>query len=360
MKAICSLLAVSAALLAAAPAAMAQKTETIRLTIGSSHPPVIPWVLAMKNTAVAKTNKALEAKGSKYRIEWNEAYGGVLFNYENTLEAVQQGIADMGWVGTLWEPAKMPLHNIGYAVPFTNGDPDVIIKVMDELSSKHPEFAKEWDKYNLVFLSTTTSDSYELFTKFPVRKLEDIKGKKLLSAGAVGTWVEGLGATFVNSGIPAMYNSLQTGVGEGVVLIPSGAIPIKLPEVAPHVTIVDLGAVPFGGFAANKQRWMSLPQEVRDVMKPIAAEYSRVNVDIVKARAKAGMDRLAKDGKTKIYTLPADERKRWADALPNLAKRWVDEAEKKGVKDAKKIMIDYITALKKAGAKPIRDWEKGL
>jgi TRAP-type C4-dicarboxylate transport system substrate-binding protein len=356
-----SIAAALAALVMSSGIAAAQgKTETIRLTIGSSHPPVIPWVLAMRNTVVAKTNKALEAKGSKYRIEWNEAYAGVLYNFENTLEGVEQGLADFGWVGTLWEPAKMPLHNIGYAVPFANGDPDIIIKVMDELSAKHPEFAKEWDKYNLVFLSTTTSDTYELFTKFPVSKLEDIKGRKLLSAGAVGTWVEGLGATFVNSGIPAMYNSLQTGVGDGVVLIPSGAIPIKVHEVAPYLTLIDIGAVPFGGFAANKRRWNSLPQEVRDVIKPIAAEYSRVNVDIVKTRAKAGLDRLAKDGKTKISTLPPAERKRWADALPDLAKRWVVEAEKKGIKDAKKILVDYITALKTAGAKPIRDWEKGL
>ena len=41
--------------------APAQQTETIRLTVGSSHPPVIPWVLAMRNTVVQKTNKALEA-----------------------------------------------------------------------------------------------------------------------------------------------------------------------------------------------------------------------------------------------------------------------------------------------------------
>jgi TRAP-type C4-dicarboxylate transport system substrate-binding protein len=352
--------ALAALVMSTSLAAAQGKTETIRLTIGSSHPPVIPWVLAMKNTVVAKTNKALEAKGSKYRIEWNEAYGGVLFNFENTLEAVQQGIADFGWVGTLWEPAKMPLHNIGYSVPFANDDPDVIIKVMDELSTKHPAFAKEWDKYNLVFFSTTTSDSYQLFTKYPVTKLEDIKGKKILSAGSVGIWINGLGATFVNSGIPTMYNSVQTGVGDGVALIPSGAIPIKLHEVAPYVTIVNLGAVPFGGFAANKTRWNSLPQEVRDVIKPIAQEYSRVNVDIVKARAKAGMERISKDGKTKVSTLPAEERKRWAMALPNVAKEWVEQAEKKGIKDAKQIMKDYIAALKKAGAKPIRDWENEL
>ena len=126
MKIVASLLAAGAIALTASFAVAQQKTETIRLTIGSSHPPVIPWVAAMKNTVVANTNKELEEKGSKYRVEWNEAYGGVLFNFENTIEAVEQGITDFGWVGTLWEPAKMPLHNIGFALPFVTDNPDTI------------------------------------------------------------------------------------------------------------------------------------------------------------------------------------------------------------------------------------------
>jgi len=350
--------ALAAAILLSVAPASAQKIETIRLTIGSSHPPVIPWVAAMKNTVVAKSNKALEAKGSKYRIEWNEAYGGVLYNFENTIEAVEQGITDFGWVGTLWEPAKMPLQNIMFATPFTNNDPDISVKVMDQMMAKNSSFQKEWASQNAIYFSATTSDSYQLFTKFPVKTLADLKGRKMLAAGSVGAWVEGLGATFVNSGIPTMYNSLQSGVGEGVVLIPSGAIPIKLHEVAPYVTFVDMGSVTFGAFAANKKRWDSLPKEVQDVLRPIAMEYAAENIKIVKAREAAGLERIKKEG-AKISTLPPEERKRWAMALPNIAKKWVEDNEKKGI-PARQIMKDYMAAMRAAGAKPARDWDKDL
>jgi TRAP-type C4-dicarboxylate transport system substrate-binding protein len=223
---------------------------------------------------------------------------------------------------------------------------------------KNPHFKKEWDSQNAIYFSATTSDSYQLFTKFPITKLEDLKGKKILGAGAVGTWLEGLGASFVNAGIPTFYNSLQTGVAEGVILIPSGAVPIKLHEVAPYVTYVNMGAVTFGAFAANKKKWESLPQEVRDVMLPIAQEYAAENIKIVLDREKKGLERMKSEG-AKISTLPDAERKRWADALPNMAKAWVDVAEKKGV-PAKQIMIDYMAAMRAAGAKPARDWDKGL
>ena len=357
MKGRTSILA-AVALFVLATAAPAQQTQTIRLTIGSSHPPVIPWVLAMRNTVVQKTNKALEAKGSKYRIEWNEAYGGVLYNFENTIEAIEQGIADFGWVGTLWEPAKMPLQNIMFATPFTTDNPKITAQVMDQLMAKNPHFQKEWESQNAIYFSATTSDSYQLFTKFPVRTMADLKGKKILAAGAVGAWMEGLGATAVNAGIPNFYNMMQTGVGDGVVLIPSGAVPIKLHEVAPHVTYANLGAVTFGAFAANKKKWESLPQEVRDTMLPIAREYAATNIGIVQQREKAGLDRMKRDG-AKIATLPGDERKRWADAMPNLAKTWVEAAEKRG-QPGKQIMQEYMSAMRAAGAKPARDWDKGL
>ncbi len=353
-----ALIMATAAVFAFATSAPAQQIETIRLTVGSSHPPVIPWVLAMRNTVVEKTNKALEAKGSKYRIEWNEAYGGTLYNFENTIEAIEQGIADFGWVGTLWEPAKMPLQNIMFATPFVTDDPNIAVKVMDEMMEKSPHFQKEWETQNAVYFSATTSDSYQLFTKFPVNTQADLKGKKFLAAGAVGAWMEGLGATAVNAAIPNFYNMVQTGVGDGVVLIPSGAVPIKLHEVAPYVTYVNMGAVTFGAFAANKQRWESLPQEVRDTILPIAREYAAENIRIVQEREKAGLELMKKEG-AKVSTLPEDERRRWAQALPNLARTWAEAAEKRG-QPGKQIMKEYMSAMRAAGAKPARDWDEGL
>jgi hypothetical protein len=67
---------------------------------------------------------------------------------------------------------------------------------------------------------------------------------------------------------------------------------------------------------------------------------------------------MKKEG-AKISTLPAEERNRWAAAMPNLAKAWVEAADKRG-QPGKQIMTDYLTAMRAAGAKPARDWDKGL
>ena len=48
-----------------------------------------------------------------------------------------------------------------------------------------------------------------------------------------------------------MYGQLQTGVGDGIILIGTGAYPLKLHEEAPFVTRVDTGPLTFGGFGIN-------------------------------------------------------------------------------------------------------------
>ena len=112
--------AVAAAVLAMS--GMAAQAKEIKLTASSSHPPIVPWVATIKNHVVPEANKRLEAKGSEHRIKWTEAYAGALYNFQNTLEGIEQGLGDIGWVGTLWEPIKMPLHNVSYYAPFAASD----------------------------------------------------------------------------------------------------------------------------------------------------------------------------------------------------------------------------------------------
>ena len=65
--------------------------ETYDLTMASSHPTVLPWVGQLSTLVVAESNARLEAMGSEDRIEWTEAYGGSLYGFKDTLEAVGDG-----------------------------------------------------------------------------------------------------------------------------------------------------------------------------------------------------------------------------------------------------------------------------
>ena len=185
-----------------AAAASPVHARDYKMTIGSSHPPVLPWTIPLKELVVPESNKRLKAKGLPDAIQWTEAYAGALYDFNNTLEGIGDGLADIGWVGSLWEPAKQPLQNVAYYSPFVTGDFRALVEVQNQLMEKVPAFAAEWTKHNTVFLGAQVADTYHLVTKFPVTKLEDLKGKKLLAPGAIASRVQGTGATPVDAGHP--------------------------------------------------------------------------------------------------------------------------------------------------------------
>src|SRR3546814_4403063 len=72
-----------------------------------------------------------------YKIEWREAYGGQLFKMNATLSSVGSGIADIGWVFSQLEAAKMPLNQYATVAPFATGDVRMLLEVANERSEEH-------------------------------------------------------------------------------------------------------------------------------------------------------------------------------------------------------------------------------
>ena len=337
-------------------AAWAVHARDYKMTIGSSHPPVLPWTIPLKELVVPESNKRLKAKGLADTIQWTEAYAGALYDFNNTLEGIGDGLADIGWVGSLWEPAKQPLQNVAYYSPFVTGDFRALVEVQNQLMGKVPAFAAEWTKHNTVFLGAQVADTYHLVTKFPVTRLEDLKGKKLLAPGAIASRVQGTGATPVDAGLPVFYNMLQTGVADGAVILITGVLPFKLHEVAPYITKVDLGAVFSGALAMNKKTWDGLPPHMKELFRELGRDYAKMCADLVAQREASTWEVLAKNPAVKVSELPQAEREKWAKALPDVAGDWARRNGDAG----RQVLKIFMEEARKRGAKPLRDWDKGL
>jgi C4-dicarboxylate-binding protein DctP len=337
-------------------AALPVAARDYKMTIGSSHPPVLPWTLPLKELVVPESNKRLKAKGLPDTIQWTEAYAGALYDFNNTLEGVGEGLADIGWVGSLWEPAKQPLQNVAYYFPFVSGDVYLMTALQERLMERVPAFAAEWSKHNTVFLGAQAADTYHLVTKFPVTSLEDLKGRKLIAPGAIAARVQGIGVTAVDAGLPVFYNMLQTGVADGAVILITGVLPFKLHEVAPYITKVDLGAVFSGALAMNKNTWDRLPPHMKELFRELGRDYAKMCADLVAKREADTWAALAKMPNVKVSELPAAERAKWAAALPDIAGDWTRRNGEAG----RQVLKIFMEEARKAGAKPLRDWDKGL
>ena len=330
--------------------------EPIKLTVASSQATTLAWIGAMHTLVVPEVDRRLAARGSMQRIRWTEAYGGSLYKYGETLEAIEIGLADMGWVGTLWELSKLPLQNVTYYVPFASDDFRTVVDIVNELHRTLPAMNDAWTKQNAKFLGASALDTYHLMTNFPVRSADDLRGRKILAPGPSAAWLEGTGAVAVDGSLTTYYQQIQTGVADGVLTILTGAAPNRLHEVAPYITLVGLGSQVTGALAINLDTWNRLPDDVRSVLEELGPEYSKGVADEIAKRYEDSIERMRSEGAT-VTELPLAEKQKWLAAMPDIASRWIEATERRGT-PAGEVLRAYMASVRARGGTPLRDWDR--
>jgi TRAP-type C4-dicarboxylate transport system substrate-binding protein len=346
----------TAAVALAAALALPARAETIQVTVVNGHPPIFLWVKHLTETFIPTVNAALE--GSGHTIEWTENYGGTLAAVGGELEAVEDGLAQVGAVPTVFEPTSLPLQNVTYYTPFGPSDPALVMQVMDDLHRTVPGMVASWEKYGIEYLGGGFAlDNYVLMTNFPVTSIDDLQGRKIGAPGPAVNWLEGTGAVGVAGNLTTYYNDIQTGVFDGVIVFPTAAAPAKLHEVAPYVTVTDFGAQYAGSLVANKDWFDDQPAAVQEALRKGAVAYTEAYLAEQSARVAAAMTVLGGTDPSKVTALADAEKARWAAALPDVAGGWAANADGQGLPGTD-VLNAYVGALKAAGAGLPRDWSQ--
>ncbi len=341
-------------LLATAPFAVARD---LHLVVATTHPPSLPWVSVIRDHVMPELAARLASRRADVSLSWTPAWG-TLYRWHDSLAGVETGLADLGWVGSLWESSRLPLQNVTYALPFITDDLPALLRVINRLHDELPALREGWEKYDAHFLGASGVDTYHLLTTFPVRSLDDLAGRRILAPGAAATWLRGTGAIAVDGALSSYYTQLQTGVADGVLSILTGAHPFRIHEVAPYVTLVGIGAQCTGALVANLDVWRELPVEAREILGALGHEYSSRAAAEVVTRYDRALAALVAEG-AQVSTLPPAEKQRWIDGLPPLAVEWATRNEARGL-PARAVLRALVAALREEGVEPVRDWSRDL
>lgn len=347
-------LAVAASFALTSPASAQQ---TIKLTMSAGHPPAFLWVRVLEEFFIPEVDKRLAAAGGKHKIEWTRAWGGTLAKVGQESVAIKDGVSDIGFVGTLFEAARFPLQNVTYYTPFGSNDVALVSRIIADLQDKHPAMAEAWTKNNLVYLAGASLDTYQIFTTFPIKSIDDLKGRKIGAPGTAANWVNGTGAIAVGGNLNTYFEDIKSGAAEGALAFVTGGFAARLHEVTKYATRVNLGAMYAGGIIMNKRRFDAMPPEVQKIFMDVGAEYAVRFAKIETDTAAALEQKMTAAGVTFSDISPA-ERKRWADSLPDVGKIWAADLESKQKLPATAVLRDYLAALKQAGVEVPRDWAK--
>ncbi len=329
--------------------------DDIKVTAVAGHPPVFRWVKMIPEVFVPTVQKELEGSSHSFAVDLQA--GGAIAKVGEELETIGEGLAEIGTVQALFDPAKLAVQNVTYYTPFVSSDVNQISNMMDRLHKEDPRLQEAYTANNIVYLGAPIGiDDYLLMTKFPINSLADLEGKKIAAPGAAINWLSGTGAVGVSGNLTTYYNELKTGVYDGVIVFASAAVPGKLYEVAPNVTRMGLGAQFAGVLGANKDWYDKQPDEVKAALhKGADAAKDWYNNDLTAFAAKA-LEIMAANGATVVEASP-EMRMAWAKGMDNTAKTWAADLDSKGIKGSEVLSL-YMEEMRKAGATPLRDWDK--
>ncbi len=349
-------LAAGAVVGAFAIAAPVRAAETINLTAIDGYPPKALWVDAFIKSYIPEINKRL-AKTGHYKINWNQGWAGQISKVQHVLDGIQKGLGDIGVVTSVFHTDKVPLNEIAYATPFVTSDVGLVARTFDELAAEYKAIPDTWAKYNQVYLTNLdVLDSYQMFFKPKVTSLEAFKGKKIATAGLNMLYLKNTGGIGVAGSLVHYYNQMKTGVIDGTMLWTEAMISFKIAEVAKYMVKADIGTANSKAITINTDTWKKLPDEVKAAIKDASPVYRDYTVGKVEEAAKTAYAKYKAMGGT-ITQLTPEERKKWAMSMPNVAKSWADDLEKRGL-PARKILTAYMDKMRAAHQPILRQWDK--
>ena len=163
----------------------------------------------------------------------------------------------------------------------------------------------------------------------PIRKLEDLKGKKVIWQGGPPAAAKAMGFVTLNVPFPEIYTSFQQGIADAVIWTDAGFVPFKVYEIGKNHTTLKING---GGIdlCFNPKMFADLPEDLRAVFltlqQPLGAFVAEQSGIAFHQKALG----IYKQNGVNFLQLDAGERDRMVAASQPVLAAWADAREKDG------------------------------
>lgn len=285
-----------------------------------------------------------EVKGASGGDLVPEVYTGtVLLAPRATLQGIRDNVIQVGSHPAVYTPSEMPVAMAVQELGFNYDDALAMVMAITDFSMNNPTQLQEWRDNEIVYLGGYATPPYLLFCREPVTNLEQIKGKRLRTAGStVSQWVEEVGGIPVNVPSSEMYTGLDRGTLDCATNAGSDLIERSLWEVAPHTTVLPTGMYYSGPkWGYNEEFWASLtPEQRRTLMDVTAHAIAQLGINYTRRAEEALVEAEAK-GNT-IHQ-PSDELMQSVTEFreKSLADVYTIASEKYGLENGEQLIDDF-------------------
>ena len=260
--------AFGAAALSASVTTPAAQAETV-LRISSWAPPT-----HFVNSKIWPEWGAMVEKATEGRVKTKIEYK--LASPPKQFGVVRDGIADAAWIFHGYNTRYVATQAVEMPGLGTSGEAAAVA-----YWQVHQKYLKKANEHRgVVLIGLHSHGPAVIHTKNPLKSLDDMKGLKIRVPGGVGSLVgRALGVTAVKLPAPKVYESLSSGVADGVFMPMETQKSFRLKEVVPNVTIMP-GGLYYGsfGFILSPRLMAKLSKKDQAaIMSVSGAEFARLN-----------------------------------------------------------------------------------
>lgn len=248
-----------------------QAADPIILTLNLGMPPVHQrWVKAIKPWC-----DEIE-KRSEGRLKVEPYFADALGKRSEALNSVRTGIADLAEAPFSTNPGQFPFHS----QIFSAGRPSMSLEnsqeLMQELYAKFPQLLnQELKGARLLFTHSYPVGDCVMTKKTPIRSLAELKGQKIAFQGGGLRFevMKSLGASVVGMSMADLYQGLQSGIVDGIVMDFDPLISRRYGEEIKHVTLLNITGTGFY-MAMNPKTYAALPPDLQKIMDDVSGDFA--------------------------------------------------------------------------------------
>lgn len=250
-----------------------------------------------------------------------QALTGPTEAYTNAAE----GAIDIGWALNGYTPGRFPLTDV-VELPFTFESAEQATNAFWDLYAEFPELQEEYSDVKV--LALWTHDVGNLYTVGRQVTEPDLSGLTLRAPSPTLTAViEAMGGAGVGMPAPELYDSLDRGVIDGLMIGDTGVVSFALHEVVDHVTVGNF----FVGaefLVMNQGSWDSLSEAQQQAIDAlIGRELSLVGSGSYDSLNQTQVDF---EGWGFTVTEVLDDIEPWREATQPVIDDWIAARESEG------------------------------
>ncbi len=315
--------------------------QTVNLRFSTWHVPVSYEVKTVWEPMLEELKKR-----SGGRITSTLYPGGALGKGPEHYDIVAKGLSDMGYFTATWTPGRFPLTDVLSLAAWVDGK-DIATEIGNAMYQRilHREFR------GVKMVELNGCIQAFLWTRKPVRSLEDIKGFRIRSPGGHQTlYIKALGAEPIFIPLGDVYLAMETGTIDGIVTCPPLVLSYKLHEVVKYGVVTTFGCVS-EGVIMNGDSWRKTPE----ALKPIVDDTCRNPFHTTGGLTRDVYQKMMKeitDRKVELHPLSSQEEGRWHERFQEVTRKWVTGLEAKGLKARETVRL-YHEECEKRGVRVV-------